>query len=275
MDHASFSRQRIKKQTNKHSNNKKKKKKQARWSLGKDSKGRRISFGFRDENLERNFTTPTRENVTGKYSNSIINNNNNSNDENNQPLSVENAVIDTNDFADVDDNDFEINTPTNNNNNNNRNFTTMKTPNTAMKKQILMSLQEAKETINLSPWIIQLIFCTALLAYQSESFVHFLEPATEQLGFSALFTGIIIIPIVGGFSEYVPAVKGAWKDQMDLPISLAMGSSLLVALLIAPALIIIGSLIGQPMNLDFTAFEVIALIFSVLIVNLDGLFLQA
>jgi Ca2+:H+ antiporter len=66
----------------------------------------------------------------------------------------------------------------------------------------------------------------------------------------------------------VPAVKGAWKDQMDLPISLAMGSSLLVALLIAPTLIIIGSLIGQPMDLDFTAFEVIALIFSVLIVNL-------
>ena len=138
-----------KKQTNNYSNNKKKKKKQARWSLGKDSKGRRISFGFRDENLERTFTTPTRENVTGKYSNSIINNNNNSNDENNQPLSVENAIIDTidtNDFADIDDNDFEINTPTNNNNNiNNRNFTTMKTPNTAMKKQILMSLQEAKE----------------------------------------------------------------------------------------------------------------------------------
>jgi Ca2+:H+ antiporter len=130
------------------------------------------------------------------------------------------------------------------------------------------SLQEEEKPIKLLPWIIQLIACTALLAYQSESFVHFLEPATEQLGLSPLFTGIIIIPIIGGFSEYVPAVKGALKDKMDLPISLAMGSSLLVALLIAPALIIIGSLIGQPMNLDFTAFEVIALIFSVIIVNL-------
>lgn len=128
--------------------------------------------------------------------------------------------------------------------------------------------QEAAKKTNLVPWIIQLIVSTACLAYQSESFVHFLEPATEQLGFSALFTGIIIIPIIGGFSEYVPAVKGALKNQMDLSISLAMGSSLLVALLIAPALIMIGSVIGQPMNLDFTAFEVIALIFSVLIVNL-------
>ena len=119
----------------------------------------------------------------------------------------------------------------------------------------------------LTPWVVQLILSTACLAVQSESFVHFLEPATEQLGFSALFTGIIIIPIIGGFSEYVPAVKGALKNQMDLPISLAMGSSLLVALLIAPALIIIGSIIGQPMDLDFTAFEVIALFFSVVIVN--------
>lgn len=128
--------------------------------------------------------------------------------------------------------------------------------------------QTSSNLAELSPWLLQLVLSTALLAYQSESFVHFLEPATEQLGFSALFTGIIIIPIVGGFSEYIPAVKGAWRDQMDLPISLAMGSSLLVALLIAPALILIGSIIGRPMNLDFTAFEVISLIFSVLIVNL-------
>ena len=126
---------------------------------------------------------------------------------------------------------------------------------------------ESTASVQLMPWIVQLILSTAFLAYQSEIFVHFLEPATKQLGFSALFTGIIIIPIIGGFSEYIPAVKGALRNRMDLPISLAMGSSLLVALLIAPALIIIGSLIGQPMDLDFTGFEVIALFFSVIIVN--------
>ena len=126
---------------------------------------------------------------------------------------------------------------------------------------------ESTASVRLMLWIVQLILSAAFLAYQSESFVHFLEPATKQLGFSALFTGIIIIPIIGGFSEYIPAVKGALRNRMDLPISLAMGSSLLVALLIAPALIIIGSLIGQPMDLDFTGFEVIALFFSVIIVN--------
>lgn len=44
------------------------------------------------------------------------------------------------------------------------------------------SSQGEEKSINLLPWIIQLIACTALLTYQSESFVHFLEPATEQLG---------------------------------------------------------------------------------------------
>lgn len=120
----------------------------------------------------------------------------------------------------------------------------------------------------LGPWVLLLLLSTAGLALQSELFVSSLEPATAGLGFSALFTGVIVVPIVGGFSEYVPAVRGALRDQLDLPLSLAMGSSLLVALLIAPALVLSASALGQPMDLDFTGFEVIALGLGVLIVNL-------
>jgi Ca2+:H+ antiporter len=116
--------------------------------------------------------------------------------------------------------------------------------------------------------VLLLLLSTAGLALQSELFVSSLEPATAGLGFSALFTGVIVVPIVGGFSEYVPAVRGALRDQLDLPLSLAMGSSLLVALLIAPALVLSASALGQPMDLDFTGFEVIALGLGVLIVNL-------
>ncbi len=121
------------------------------------------------------------------------------------------------------------------------------------------------------PWLIQLVVSTAALAYQSEQFVVALEPATEQLGLSALFTGVIIIPIIGGFSEYLPAARGALNNRMDLSLSLAMGSSLLVALFMAPLLVIIANFIGQPMDLDFASFEVIALGFSVFIVNLVGM----
>ena len=118
------------------------------------------------------------------------------------------------------------------------------------------------------PWIALLVASTAGLAVQSEVFVSSLEAATGALHLSPLFTGVIVIPIVGGFSEYVPAVRGALRNQMDLPLSLAMGSSLLVALLMAPALVLIAAAIGQPMDLDFTGFEVIALGLGVLIVNL-------
>ena len=120
----------------------------------------------------------------------------------------------------------------------------------------------------LLPWIALLLFSTAGLALQSEVFVSSLEPATAALGLSPLFTGVIVIPIIGGFSEYVPAVRGALRNQMALPLQLAMGSSLLVALLMAPALVLIAAAIGQPMDLDFTGFEVIALGLGVLIVNL-------
>ena len=123
----------------------------------------------------------------------------------------------------------------------------------------------------ISPWLIQLVVSTAALAYQSEQFVTALEPTTEQLGLTALFTGVIIIPIIGGFSEYLPAARGALKNRMDLSLSLAMGSSLIVALFIAPLLVLIANVIGQPMDLDFAGFEVIALGFSVFIVNLVGM----
>lgn len=125
--------------------------------------------------------------------------------------------------------------------------------------------------VGLLPWIALLLFSTAGLAVQSEVFVSSLESATAALGLTPLFTGVIVIPIVGGFSEYVPAVRGALRNQMDLPLSLAMGSSLLVALLMAPALVMIASALGQPMDLDFTGFEVIALGLGVLIVNLVSL----
>jgi Ca2+:H+ antiporter len=123
-------------------------------------------------------------------------------------------------------------------------------------------------TIPLAAWVVLLLSSTAGLALQSELFVSSLVPATDTLGFSPLFTGVIVVPIVGGFSEYVPAVRGALRNQMDLPLSLAMGSSLMVALLMAPALVFSSKWMHQTMNLDFTGFEVIAIGLGVVIVNL-------
>lgn len=93
-----------------------------------------------------------------------------------------------------------------------------------------------------------LLTATLGVALVSEIFVAALEEATASLGFTELFSGVILVPLVGGAAEYLTAVRVAYKNNMDLAISISMGSSLLVALLIVPVLVLAGQLLGQPMD---------------------------
>ena len=77
-----------------------------------------------------------------------------------------------------------------------------------------------------------------------------------DLGLSQTFLGLIIIPIIGNAAEHATAVMVARKGQMDLSLQIALGSSTQVALLVAPLLVFIGLVFGQPMNLVFQPFEV-------------------
>ncbi|UBF23638.1 calcium/proton exchanger [Kovacikia minuta CCNUW1] len=124
---------------------------------------------------------------------------------------------------------------------------------------------------NLPLWIGVLLMATIAVAFESEIFVGAVEEATKGLGLTPLFTGVILLPLVGGAAEYVTAVRVAIKNNMDLSVSVAMGSSLLVALLVAPILVLIGQVIGQPMDLNFNLFEVIAVAVAVAIANLISL----
>lgn len=124
---------------------------------------------------------------------------------------------------------------------------------------------------NLWLWIGVLVASTVAVAFESEIFVGVVEETTKGLGLTPLFTGVILLPIVGGASEYVTAVGVAMKNNMDLSVSVAMGSSLLVALLVAPVLVIIGIVIHQPMDLNFNPFEVVAVAVAVTIANLISL----
>jgi len=118
------------------------------------------------------------------------------------------------------------------------------------------------------PWLGVLLTATLGVAIESEIFVGAVEEAAHNLGLTDLFTGVILLPLVGGAAEYVTAVRMAAKNNMDLAVSVAMGSSLLVALLVAPVLVIVGELIGQPMDLNFGLFEVVAVAVAVATVNL-------
>lgn len=120
---------------------------------------------------------------------------------------------------------------------------------------------------NLWLWIGVLLIATLAVAYQSELLVDSLEEATKNLGLSALFTGVILVPIIGNAAEHATAVTVAMKNKMDLSVSVAVGSSLQIALFVAPVLVLVGLILGKPMDLDFNPFELVAVTVSVLIAN--------
>lgn len=120
---------------------------------------------------------------------------------------------------------------------------------------------------NLTLWIGVLLVATVLVAIESELLVDSLEAATRQLGLTALFTGVILLPIIGNAAEHATAVTVAMKDKMDLSLSVAVGSSLQIALFVAPVLVLAGWFLGQPMDLNFNPFELVAVAVAVLITN--------
>jgi len=131
--------------------------------------------------------------------------------------------------------------------------------------------QDKHSKPDLRLWVGILVVATIGIAFVSEIFIGAVEEATKGLGLTPLFTGVILLPLVGGAAEYITAVRVAIKNNMDLSVSVAMGSSLLVALLVAPILVLVGQVIGQPMDLNFNLFEVVAVIIAVVIANLISL----
>ncbi len=118
-----------------------------------------------------------------------------------------------------------------------------------------------------------LALSVAAIALFSEFLVSAVEPVTEQLGFSAFFVGIILIPIIGNVAEHVVAVEVAMKNHMELSLNIALGSSLQIALFVAPLLVLLSPLLGHPFVLEFNTFELIALVSASVIgalVAIDG-----
>jgi Ca2+:H+ antiporter len=120
---------------------------------------------------------------------------------------------------------------------------------------------------NILLWVGVLLVVTLFVAYESELLVDTLEEATSQLGLSSLFTGVILLPVIGNAAEHATAVTVAMKNKMDLSLSVAVGSSMQIALFVAPVLVLAGWWMGQPMDLDFNPFELVAVTVSVLIAN--------
>lgn len=123
----------------------------------------------------------------------------------------------------------------------------------------------------LLPWLAVLAGATVGIAVESELFVGVVETVTERVGLSAVFTGVVLLPLLGGVAEYLTAVSMARKDKMDLAVSVALGSTLLVALLVVPVLVLVGPLLGHPLDLRFEIYELVAVITAVVVSNLVSL----
>lgn len=120
---------------------------------------------------------------------------------------------------------------------------------------------------NVALWLGVLLLATTFVALESEMLVGSLEEATQQLGLTELFTGVILLPIIGNAAENAAAVVVAVKNKMDLSVSVAVGASMQIALFVAPVLVIAGWFLGQPMDLNFNPFELVAVAVAVLIAN--------
>lgn len=116
--------------------------------------------------------------------------------------------------------------------------------------------------------LILLVVATLGVVWMSELLVGATEHVVSSLGLSEFFLGIILIPIVGNVAEHLVAVQVALRNKMELSVEIAVSSSLQVALFVAPLLVFISLAFGNPLQLIFNQFELIALGAAVIIAAL-------
>ncbi len=111
--------------------------------------------------------------------------------------------------------------------------------------------------------VVVLLAAAIAIGVVAEILVGATEETVKVLGLSEFFVGLILIPIIGNAAENSSAIIMAMRNRMDLSLNIAIGSSIQVALLIAPLLVILGMVFDQPMDLAFSTMEVASIALSV------------
>jgi len=106
-----------------------------------------------------------------------------------------------------------------------------------------------------------------VIGFVSEFLVGAVGAAGEALRFGPVFMGVVVIALIGNAAEHSTAVTAAIAGDIDLAFSIALGSSIQVALFVAPLLVLLGHAIGVPLGLEFTVLEVVAVMLSVTAVS--------
>jgi Ca2+:H+ antiporter len=117
--------------------------------------------------------------------------------------------------------------------------------------------------------VIMLAIAGLAVGAMSEVLVGSIAEASESVGLSEFFIGVIVVAIVGNAAEHWVAVLVAYKNKMDLAVNIGIGSSAQVALFVAPALVFASFVLGpEPMALVFNGFELGGLVIALLVANL-------
>jgi Ca2+:H+ antiporter len=121
-----------------------------------------------------------------------------------------------------------------------------------------------------STCLIVLGISTVLVAYLSEILVHRLEHVATHFHIGRIFIGLVVVAIIGNAAEHSTAIFMARKNKMDLAMGISLGSGTQIALFVAPLLVFLSHLPGlhlAPMDLNFSAFEVMSVVVSVIILS--------
>ncbi|MGH2839772.1 MAG: calcium/proton exchanger [Solirubrobacteraceae bacterium] len=131
---------------------------------------------------------------------------------------------------------------------------------------------EAEEHVD-EPWSVRKSVVTLALAgvavgVMSEILVGSISEASETIGLSEFFVGLIVVAIVGNAAEHWVAIYFAARDKMDLAVNIAIGSAAQIALFAAPVLVLLSFVVGpNPMALVFNGYELGAVFLAILIAN--------
>jgi Ca2+:H+ antiporter len=123
------------------------------------------------------------------------------------------------------------------------------------------------------PWsvrrsVVTLAVAGVLVGLMSEVLVGSIQEASEGIGISEFFVGLIVVAIVGNAAEHWVAVYFAMKDKMDLSVNISIGSSAQIALFAAPVLVLLSFVVGDhPMALVFNGYELVAMLLAILVAN--------
>ncbi|HWX15759.1 MAG TPA: calcium/proton exchanger [Chthoniobacterales bacterium] len=126
-------------------------------------------------------------------------------------------------------------------------------------------LAEESEHWSSGKAILVLLVATGFIALLSEFLMGTIENVRTTFGITETFVGVIVVAIVGNAAEHSTAILMALKNKMDLSVGIAIGSSLQIALFVAPLLLFVSYLFGKPMDLEFSQAEVFAVVASVYI----------